>query len=61
MRDEDCIKISRDILPSVVNKDIENVNVHKTGNNNKDEPIIVKVFSKDDKIRILKNSKKVLF
>ena len=62
VKDENCIKLSKDILQSVVNKDIGIVNAHRTGSNsnNKDQHIIVKVFSNDDKTRIMKNSKKFL-
>ena len=49
------------ILQSVVIRDIGVVNAHRTGNNssNKDKHIIVKDFSNDDKIIIMKNSEKV--
>ena len=62
VKDENCIKLSKDILQSVVNKDIGIVNAHITGSNsnNKDQHIIVKVFSNDNKTRMMKNSKKVL-
>ena len=62
VKDENCIKLSKNILKSVVNKDIAIVNTHRTesNSNNKDKHIIVKVFSNDDKTRIVKNSKKVL-
>ena len=62
MKDEDCIKISKDILQNVVNEDIGIVNAHRTGNNhsNKGKHKFIKVFTNDGKKRIIKNSKKVL-
>ena len=62
MNDENCIKLSKDILQSVVIRDISVVNAHRTGNNsnNKDKHIIVEDFSNNDEIIIMKNSEKVL-
>ena len=49
------IKISKDILQNVGNRDNGIVNVHRTGKNssNEDKHIIAKVFTNDDKIRII--------
>ena len=61
-KDEDCVKVSKTILNSVLNTNVSIDIAHRTGRYvpNKSKQIIVRLSSIEDKQNILKNSKRML-
>ena len=59
-KDEDCVKVSKTILNSVLNTNVSIDIAHRTGRYvpNKSKQIIVKLSSIEDKHNIMKNSKR---